>query len=198
MITTSEIKRGTTVEVDGSLYQVVDVQHVKTKKSAVYKVKLRDLRAGHIVERSFNAGEKLSAARVERREMQYLYASDDTLTFMNTETYDQIEVAKSLIEEALPYFKEGDALQVITHGEEALGIELPPAVELKITQSDPGDEGRYAERREQAGDAGDRADGERPALYERRRHHQGLHRQRGVHRAHRDRVDCLYRRAPQS
>ena len=141
MITTSDIKRGTTVEVDGSLYQVVEVQHVKTKKSAVYKVKLRDLRAGHIVERSFNAGEKLVAARVERRDMQYLYAGDDTLTFMNTETYDQIEVAKLLIEQSLPYFKEGDTVQIITHGEEALGIELPAAVELKITQSDPGVKG---------------------------------------------------------
>ena len=141
MITTSDIKRGTTVEVDGSLYQVVEVQHVKTKKSAVYKVKLRDLRAGHIVERSFNAGEKLAAARVEQRDMQYLYAGDDTLTFMNTETYDQIEVAKLLIEQSLPYFKEGDTVQIITHGEEALGIELPAAVELKITQSDPGVKG---------------------------------------------------------
>ena len=138
MITTSEIKRGTTLEVDGALYQVVEVHHVKTKRSAVYRVKLRDLRAGHIVERSFNAGEKLTTARVERRDMQYLYAQDDRLTFMNTETYDQIEVAKSLIEQALPYIKEGDTVQVITYGEEPLGIELPAAVEFKIVEAEPG------------------------------------------------------------
>ena len=138
MITTSEIKRGTTVEVDGSLYQVVDVHHVKTKKSAVYRVKLRDLRAGHIIERSFNAGEKLATARVESREMQYLYAEGETLTFMNTETYDQIELAKSLVEDALPYLKEGDTAQVLTYGEEALGIELSAAVEQKIAAADPG------------------------------------------------------------
>ena len=138
MITTSEIKRGITVEVDGSLYQVVDVQHVKTKKSAVYRVKLRDLRAGHLIERSFNAGEKLAAARVERREMQYLYAQDDALTFMNTQTYDQIEISRALIEHALPYLKEGDAVQVVLYGDEALGVELPASVELKIVEADPG------------------------------------------------------------
>ena len=144
MITTSEMRRGTTLEVDGSLYRVVEVQHVKTKKSAVYKVKLRDLRAGHVIERSFNAGEKLTAARVERREMQYLYEQDDQLTFMNTETYDQITVARALIEESLLYIKEGDMVQVVTHGEEALGVELPTAVELTIVESDPGVKGDTA------------------------------------------------------
>jgi elongation factor P len=144
MITTSEIRKGTTVEVDEHLYQVVAVQHVKTKKSAVYKVKLRDLRAGHIIERSFNAGEKLAAARVERREMQYLYAEDDLLTFMNTETYDQISIARALLEDALPYLKESDTIQVITYGEEALGVDLPAAVELTITGADPGVKGDTA------------------------------------------------------
>lgn len=144
MITTSEIRKGITVEVDDHLYQVVAVQHVKTKRSAVYKVKLRDLRAGHIIERSFNAGEKLIAARVERREMQYLYAEDDSLTFMNTETYDQVSVAKSLIEDALPYLKESDTVQVITYGDEALGVDLPAAVELTIAEADPGVKGDTA------------------------------------------------------
>jgi elongation factor P len=144
MITTSEIKRGVTIEIDGSLYQVVEVQHVKTKKSAVYKVKLRDLRAGHIIERSFNAGEKLTAARVERRAMQYLYEQDGMLTFMNTETYDQIAIASGLIEESLPFIKEGDTVQVVTYGEEPLGLELPASVELAIAESDPGVKGDTA------------------------------------------------------
>ncbi len=99
MIGTGELKRGNSVEVDGALYQVVEVHHVKTKKSAVYRVKLRDLRAGHIIERTFNAGEKLTAARVERRPMQYLYGDDQALTFMNTETYDQLPVPRTLIED---------------------------------------------------------------------------------------------------
>ena len=144
MITTSDIKRGSTIEVDGSLYQVVEVQHVKTKKSAVYKVKLRDLRAGHIIERSFNAGEKLTAARVERREMQYLYEQDGMLTFMNTETYDQTAITSGLIEESLPFIKEGDTVQVVTYGDEPLGVELPASVELTIAESDPGVRGDTA------------------------------------------------------
>ena len=144
MIGTGDIKRGVSVEVDGSLYQVVDVHHVKTKKSAVYRVKMRDLRGGHIIERTFNAGEKLTAARVERREMQYLYADGDAYTFMNTETYDQIMIPRDAIAEALPYLKEGDLVQVQLYGEEALGVEIAAAVTLEITQSDPGVKGDTA------------------------------------------------------
>lgn len=144
MIGTGDIKRGVSVEVDGALYQVVDVHHVKTKKSAVYRVKMRDLRGGHIIERTFNAGEKLTAARVERREMQYLYADGDSYTFMNTETYDQISVPRGAIKDALPYLKESDLVQVQLYGEEALGIDLPAAVTLRIVQSDPGVKGDTA------------------------------------------------------
>jgi elongation factor P len=132
------------VEVDGSLYQVIDVQHIKTKKSAVYRVKMRDLRGGHLVERTFNAGEKLTAARVERRAMQYLYGDEDHLTFMNTETYDQIMVPRAVAEAALPYLKESDLVQVQVYGEEALGVELPASVTLVITESDPGVKGDTA------------------------------------------------------
>ena len=144
MIGTGELKKGNSVEVDGALYQVVDVHHVKTKKSAVYRVKLRDLRAGHLIERTFNAGEKLTAARVERSAMQYLYADGETLTFMNTETYDQLGVSRSVVEEQLPYMKESDVVQVLTYGEEALGIELPAAVSLVITEAEPGIKGDTA------------------------------------------------------
>ena len=144
MIGTGELKRGNSVEVDGGLYQVVNVHHVKTKKSAVYRVKLRDLRAGHIIERTFNTGEKLTAARVERREMQYLYGDERSLTFMNTETYDQIPVPRAIAEEQLPYFKEGDLVQLLTYGEEALGVELPAAVSLLITEAEPGVKGDTA------------------------------------------------------
>lgn len=144
MIGTSDLKKGLSVEVDGTLYQIVDVHHIKTKKSAVYRVKLRDLRAGHIIERSFNAGEKLAAARVERREMQYLYGDDQMHTFMNTETYDQVEAPSAVVRDALPYLREGDKVQLVLYGEEALGIELPAAVELTITESDPGVKGDTA------------------------------------------------------
>ncbi len=144
MIGTSDLKKGLSVEVDGTLYQIVDVHHVKTKKSAVYRVKLKDLRGGHIIERSFNAGEKLAAARVERREMQYLYGDGQLYTFMNTETFDQIEAPQSIVSDALPYLKEGDKVQIVLYGEEALAIEVPAAVVLVITEADPGVKGDTA------------------------------------------------------
>jgi elongation factor P len=144
VISTSDFKRGATVEVDGNLYKMEDVHHVKTKKSAVYRVKLRDLRAGHIIERTFNAGDKIPAARVERRKMQYLYGDGGTYTFMNAETYDQVIVPGHVVQDALPYIRESDEVQVVLHGDEALGIELPAAVELRITASDPGVKGDTA------------------------------------------------------
>jgi elongation factor P len=144
VIGTSDLKKGLSVEVDGTLYQIVDVHHVKTKRSAVYRVKLRDLRAGHITEHSFNAGEKLAAARVERREMQYLYGDGQIYTFMNTETFDQVETSANIVEDALPYMKEGDKIQLVLYGEEVLSIEVPPAVVLVITEADPGVKGDTA------------------------------------------------------
>jgi elongation factor P len=144
VIGTGDLKRGTSVEVDGKLYQITEVHHVKTKKSAVYRVKMRDLRGGALIERTFNAGEKLTAARVERRAMQYLYGDDVSLTFMNTETYDQIGVPRRVMEDALPYIKEGDTVQIVLYGEEALGVELPAAVALVITRADPGVKGDTA------------------------------------------------------
>lgn len=144
MISTSEFKKGATVEVDGSLYRMEEVHHVKTKKSAVYRVKLRDLRGGHIIERTFNAGDKLTSARVERRKMQYLYGDGQNYTFMNSETYEQIEVPHRVMDHALPYLKEGDEIQVVTYGDEALDVEMPAAVELRIESSDPGVKGDTA------------------------------------------------------
>ncbi|MSQ41808.1 MAG: elongation factor P [Dehalococcoidia bacterium] len=144
MIQISDVRRGTNLELDGTLYTVVEVHHVKTKKSAVYRTKLRDLRAGHITERSFNAGEKVPDVRVERRSMQYLYAEDNALVFMNTESYDQIPIARRLIEDSIPYLKEGGTAQVVMFGEEALGIELPAAVELKIVDVERGVKGDTA------------------------------------------------------
>lgn len=144
MIGTSDLKKGLSVEVDGTLYQIVDVHHVKTKRSAVYRVKLKDLRAGHITEHSFNAGEKLVAARVERREMQFLYGDGPIYTFMNTETFDQIEASENIVADARPYMREGDKVQVLLYGEEALSIEVPPAVVLVIAEADPGVKGDTA------------------------------------------------------
>ena len=115
MISTSQFKRGSTVELDGTLYKMEEVNHVKTKKSAVYRVKMRDLRGGHIIERTFNAGDRLATARVETRKMQYLYGDTNSFTFMNSETYDQVDVPAQIVGEDSKFLKEGDEILSLIH-----------------------------------------------------------------------------------
>ncbi|UCH87362.1 MAG: elongation factor P [Dehalococcoidia bacterium] len=138
MIDAGDLRKGTTVEVDGVLYQVLDFQHIKIGRgSAQVRMKLKDIRAGHITERVVQAGTKFSRARVERQPAQYLYADGDLHHFMNTETYDQIALNTEQLGDALPYLSENATCQLLTHGSEAIGIELPAAVELKVAQTDP-------------------------------------------------------------
>jgi elongation factor P len=138
MIDSGDLRKGTTVEVDGVLYQVLDFQHIKMGRgSAQVRLKLKDVRAGHIIERAVQAGTKFSRARVERQPAQYLYADGDLHHFMNTETYDQIALNTEQLGDALQYLSENAACQLLTYGDEAIGIELPAAVELKVAQTDP-------------------------------------------------------------
>jgi elongation factor P len=138
MIETGDIKRGSTLEIDGTLYQVIEVDHIKMGRgSAQVRMKLRDVRGGHIVDKSCQAGTRFQRARIERAEAQYLYPEGDLYYFMNTETYDQFPVAKDRIEEALPYLVENGTCNLLMYGDEAVGIELPAAVELAVTETDP-------------------------------------------------------------
>ena len=134
---TGDLRKGTTVEIDGELYQVLDFQHIKLGRgSAQVRLKLKDIRAGHITERSVQAGTKFSRARVERQPAQYLYADDDLHHFMNTETYDQIALNTERLGDALQYLSENATCQLLTYGDEAIGIELPAAVELEARHID--------------------------------------------------------------
>ncbi|MDG1990508.1 MAG: elongation factor P [Dehalococcoidia bacterium] len=141
MINLGDLKKGKSIEIDGRLLQVLLVQHVKTKKSAVYKVKVKDLRSGSITEKSFNAGEKLQEAQVERRTLQYLYREGQQHIFMNNDSYEQVSMNQDTIKDEMQFIIEGAAIQGIMAGDEVLGIELPPAVELTVTESDPGIKG---------------------------------------------------------
>ena len=141
MISIGELKKGNSIEVDGRLLQVLHVQHVKTKKSAVYKVKVKDFRTGSITEKSFNASEKLQEADVERGALQYLYKESTQHIFMNNESYEQVSINEELIKDEMQYIIEGQSIQGIMIGDEVLGLELPPAVVLTVSQSDPGIKG---------------------------------------------------------
>src|SRR4030043_646814 len=108
MIDAGELKRGITIELDGQLYQVLDYQHIKIGRgSAQLRLKLRNLKAGHTTERSFQASEKLIKAYLERRPVQFLYNDGDIYHFMDTETYDQIAIDKHKISDSLGYLKDG-------------------------------------------------------------------------------------------
>jgi len=145
MIDAGELKRGITIELDGQLYQVLDYQHIKIGRgSAHVRLKLRDIRAGHTTERSFQASEKFARAFLERRPVQYLYNDGSLYYFMDTETFEQMPLDKAMLGEALNYLKEELNLQVLTHKGEAIGIELPVAVELQVTETGPSFKGDTA------------------------------------------------------
>jgi elongation factor P len=137
MIDSGDLRKGITVEIDGVLYQVLDFQHLKLGRgSAQVRLKLKDIRAGHITDRTVQAGTKFSRARVERQPAQYLYADGDLHHFMNTETYDQIVLNTEQLGDAIQYLSENATCQLLTHNDQAIGVELSAAVELKVAQTD--------------------------------------------------------------
>ena len=144
MISGSELRKGVIIELDGTLYQVVDYQHVKMKRTALARVKLRDLTAGHTIERSFQSGDKLVRARLDARSMQYLYNDGGLYHFMDTESFEQIEIGRDRLGDALNYLKEGFTVEVSSYKGEVVDIELPVAVELEVTDTEPGFKGDTA------------------------------------------------------
>ncbi|MCL4243129.1 MAG: elongation factor P [Chloroflexi bacterium] len=145
MISTGELKKGATIELDGKLYSIMDYSHIKTGRgSAQVKIKFRDVRSGSIIEQTFQAGTKFNRARVERREMQYLYSDDQFYYFMNTETFEQIPVGAEKVGDANKYLKENDTCEVVLYGDEVIGVEMPISVELTVTVTDPGFKGDTA------------------------------------------------------
>lgn len=145
MISVNEFKTGLTIEFDGGIWQVIEFQHVKPGKGAAFvRSKLRNLRTGAVQERTFRAGEKVEKAHIERRKMQYLYASGNTHTFMDNESYEQLELQANQIEYELKFLKENMEVYMITYQGETLGVELPNTVELEVTETEPGIKGDTA------------------------------------------------------
>jgi elongation factor P len=145
LISVNDLRTGLTIELDGDVYAVVDFLHVKPGKGAAFvRTKLRNVRTGFVVERTFNAGEKVPPARVETRDMQYLYASDNLFTFMDTESYDQIALPEEKLGDAVKFLKENMTISVQMYQGEAIGIQLPNTVELEVVETDPGLKGDTA------------------------------------------------------
>ena len=145
MISVNDFRTGLTILVDGNIFRVIDFQHVGPGKGAAFvRSKLRNLRNGNVVEKTFRAGEKVEKAMVENRKMQYLYAQGDEHVFMDLESYEQTTLAAAQIEDELKYLLENMELHIQSFQGEMIGIELPNTVVLVVAETEPGIKGDTA------------------------------------------------------
>ena len=145
MISTNDFHIGLSIDIDGEIYAVIEFQHVKPGKGAAFvRSKLRNLRTGATTEKTFRAGEKVSRAHLERKEMQFLYRDGDDYYVMDTETYEQISINVEQIGEKTMYIKENDNIFLVLYGEEIIEVEVANTVELKVVKTDPGVRGDTA------------------------------------------------------
>ena len=144
MISSGDLRKGITIEMDGKLYQVIDYQHIKMKRTALARLKLRDIRDGHTIEHTTQTTEKFTRARLDYRTMQYLYNEGDLYYFMDKENFEQLPITTSQLGDALNYLKDGMAVEVSSYKGELVGVELPITVELQVTETDPGFKGDTA------------------------------------------------------
>ncbi len=141
----SDLRKGMTIELDGELYQVLDYQHIKIGRgSAQIRLRLRDIRGAHTIEKTFQSSEKFTRARLDFRNVQYLYDEGDLYHFMDEENFEQFPLSRSQLAEAINYLKEGMSLQVSSYKGELVGVELPIAVELEVVDTEPGFKGATA------------------------------------------------------
>lgn len=129
-------------EMDGRLLSIVSVEHIKLARAgAVIKAKLRDVLTGSIFEQSFRSGDKFKTVRIDRHDSTYLYADGSHHYFMDSKTYDQVAVDEDMLEDVMPFLKEGSDAYLMRHDDKLIGVELPIIVELKVVQTDPGFKG---------------------------------------------------------
>ena len=145
MISTGEIKRGMTIELDGVLYQIVEFQHIKLGRgSAQMRMKLRNVRKGDLVEKTFQAGDRFQRARLDHRNVQYMYKDGTHFHFMDTATYDQIALDQGLLGDAVNYLTDGMTAVLSEYEGSPIGVDLPASVVLTVTDTDLGLKGDTA------------------------------------------------------
>ena len=146
MISTSDLKKGVTIELDGKLFTILDYEHIKVGRgSAQVRMRLKDVRAGHITERTFQAGERFPRARLDRNTVQYLYQDGDLYYFMDQVTYEQSALNREQLADAMSYLKEGMTLDLLTYDGDPIGVEMPLSIELTITETGPSFKGDTAQ-----------------------------------------------------
>jgi len=144
MLGSTELKKGTVIELNGKLYQVVNYKHIKMKRTALVRLKLRDIVGGHTIEQTFQSDDKFIRARLDYRSMQYLYNDGDLYYFMDEESFEQMPLNSSQLGDTVNYIKEGMSLDISSYKDEIIGVELPITVELKVSDAEPGFKGNTA------------------------------------------------------
>jgi len=145
MISVNDFKTGVTVELEGQVYQVVEFQHVKPGKGAAFvRAKLKNVKSGGVVEKTFRGGEKLHRAHLDKRGMQYLYMDGADYVFMDNDNYEQITVSRSDIGDGVKWLMENMTIQILMYQSEIMGVELPNFVELVVVDTEPGVKGDTA------------------------------------------------------
>ena len=141
-ISVNDLKNGITLELDNGLFQVVEFQHVKPGKGGAFvRTKIRNVKSGSVIDKTFNAGIKVEQAIVDRQDMQFLYKDGDDYVFMNTSTYDQMNVPAVALGEAADYLTEQMIAQIAMYQGQIIGVEIAASVELTIAQTEPGVQG---------------------------------------------------------
>ncbi|HJO79873.1 MAG TPA: elongation factor P [Acidimicrobiales bacterium] len=142
IITTNDLKNGMTLELEGTLFSVVEFQHVKPGKGhAFVRTTLKNTRTGAVIDRTFRAGEKVERAIIDKRAMQFLYRDGTDYVFMDSETYNQLAVSPETLGDASDYLVEQNTALLMMYGEDVIGVDLPASVELVIAETEPGVQG---------------------------------------------------------
>ena len=146
MISAGEFRNGVTIEYEGDIFIILEFQHVKPGKGAAFvRTKIKNLKTGRIVEKTFRPTEKMPRAHIDRQDMQYLYSDGDLFHFMNAETFDQIAVNAQDVGDTLKFVKENEMVKILSYEGQVFGIEPPLFVELEITDTEPGFAGNTAQ-----------------------------------------------------
>ena len=141
-VNTNQFKNGMHIELDGSVWRIVEFQHVKPGKGGAFvRTKLKALESGAVVERTFRAGEKFTRIRTETKNMQYLYDSGDEVVFMDEDTYEQTSLPRGTVEDALAFMQPSSSVQMLVVNGQPSGVQLPASVELAVTETEPGVKG---------------------------------------------------------
>lgn len=145
MVSAGDFRNGITIELEGNVYQIIEFQHVKPGKGAAFvRTKLKNIKSGGVVEKTFRPTEKCPQARIDRREMQYLYADGDLYNFMDTENYEQMAMSVADIQDSMKFVKENEMVKMLSHNGSVFAVEPPLFVELEITETEPGFKGDTA------------------------------------------------------